>query len=70
MVDILKSVGIEKAYLIHLLKFQISFKNWKFHITVPGETCKERPENKKLMGFQEILIFYLIKSTKYKYAIS
>ena len=34
MVDILKLVGIEKAYLIHLLKFQICFKNLKFHITL------------------------------------
>ena len=36
----------------------------------PRETCEERPENKKLMGFQEILIFYQFKSTKYRYVSS
>ena len=41
MVDILKSVGIEKAYLINLLKFQMSFKNWKFHITLPEKHAKK-----------------------------
>lgn len=46
MVDILKLVGIEKAYLIHLLKFQISFKNWKFHVTLPEKHVRKTGKQK------------------------
>ena len=46
MVDILKLVGIEKAYLIHFLKFQISLKNWKFHLTLAENNAKKDQKTK------------------------
>ena len=46
MVNILKLVGIEEAYLIHLLKFQISFKNWEFHIILPEKHAKKDQKTK------------------------
>ena len=49
MVNILKSLGIEKAYLINLLKFQISFKIWKFHIALP-ENHEKKDREKKVNG--------------------
>ena len=73
------TVGVNGRYF-KIGRYWKSLLNWFTQISnlfqkleishnTPGGTC-ERPENKKLMGFQEILIFYLLKSTRYKYASS